>query len=160
MDTTVMLEYLVHADGAQLNNSADHRWAIHDTPPGKDFYDWQNRCISAGNVYNPFKVFIIPYFSNYLNQRSGNLQIDYDNTSNVEQCSQEAIGLCRVGDLSKRQGTLQISGKIADSDRISRRIWTDTRLPLTGPHSIVGKSFVLYDDHGPQARGERLACSR
>ncbi|XP_019756682.2 uncharacterized protein LOC109535239 [Dendroctonus ponderosae] len=141
MDTTVMLEYLVHADGAQLNNSADHRWAIHETPPGKDFYDWQNRCISAGNVYNPFKI-------------------DYDNTSSVEQCSQEAIGLCRVGDLSKRQGTLQISGKIANSDRISRRLWTDTRLPLTGPHSILGKSFVLYDDHGPQARGERLACSR
>lgn len=55
-DTTVMIEYLVHADGAQLNNSADHRWAIHEFPPGKDFYDWQNRCISAGDVFNPYKV--------------------------------------------------------------------------------------------------------
>ncbi|XP_050302289.1 uncharacterized protein LOC126740355 [Anthonomus grandis grandis] len=140
-DTAVMIEYLVHADGAQLNNSAEHRWAIHEAPPGKDFYDWQNRCISAGNVYNPYKI-------------------DYDNTSNIEQCNLDSIGLCRVGDLSKRQGTLKISGKIVDSDRVSRRIWTDPLLPLSGPHSIVGKGFVLYDDHGPKARGERLACSR
>ncbi|XP_030762415.1 uncharacterized protein LOC115887200 isoform X2 [Sitophilus oryzae] len=140
-DTTILTEYLVHADGAQLNNSADHRWAIHETPPGKDFYDWQNRCISAGDVYNPYKI-------------------DYDNTSNVEQCNLDAIGLCRVGDLSKRQGTMEISGKIVDSDRISRNLWTDSSLPLTGPHSILGKSFVVYDDHGPKARGERLACSR
>ncbi|CAG9760751.1 unnamed protein product [Ceutorhynchus assimilis] len=140
-DTTVMIEYLVHADGAQLNNSADHRWAIHESPPGKDFYDWQNRCISAGAVYNPYKI-------------------DYDNTSRVEQCDLDAIGLCRIGDLSKRQGNLEISGKIADSDRVSRRIWTDSLLPLTGTHSILGKSLVLFDDHGPKARGERLACSR
>lgn len=53
-----MIEYLVHADGAQLNNSADHRWSINELPPGKDFYDWQNRCLSAGNVYNPYKVSI------------------------------------------------------------------------------------------------------
>ncbi|XP_066247756.1 uncharacterized protein Rsod [Euwallacea similis] len=140
-DTTVMLEYLVHADGAQLNNSADHRWALHESPPGKDFYDWQNRCLSAGDVYNPYKI-------------------DYDNTSNVEQCNLDSIGLCRVGDISKRQGTLEISGKIADSDRVSRKIWTDVLLPLTGTHSILGKSIVLFDDHGPKARGERLACSR
>ncbi|XP_076266542.1 superoxide dismutase family protein Rsod [Rhynchophorus ferrugineus] len=140
-DTTVLIEYLVHADGAQLNNSAEHRWAIHESPPGKDFYDWQNRCLSAGNIYNPYKI-------------------DYDNTSNIEQCNLDSIGLCRVGDLSKRQGTLDISGKIADSDRISRKLWTDPLLPLTGPHSILGKSFVLYDDHGPKARGERLACSK
>ncbi|KAL1494603.1 hypothetical protein ABEB36_010175 [Hypothenemus hampei] len=140
-DTTVMIEYLVHADGAQLNNSANHRWAIHNSPPGKDFYDWQNRCVSAGSVYNSYKI-------------------DYDNTTNVEQCNLESIGLCRVGDLSKRQGTLDISGKIADSDRVSRKMWTDVLLPLSGPHSILGKSFVIYDDHGPKARGERLACSK
>lgn len=71
----------------------------------------------------------------------------------------ENIGLCRVGDLSTRHGTLEISGKIADGDRISRKVWTDPLLPLTGHHSVLGKSFVLFDDHGPKARGERLACS-
>lgn len=55
-DTTILTEYLVHADGANLNNSAEHRWAIHDFPPGKDFYNWTGRCLSAGPVYNPHKV--------------------------------------------------------------------------------------------------------
>lgn len=85
--------------------------------------------------------------------------MDYDNKSNVEQCSIASIGLCRVGDLGKRQGNLDISGKIADSDRISRKFWTDPLVPLTGHLSVMGKSLVLYDDHGPKARGERLACS-
>ncbi|KAJ8968153.1 hypothetical protein NQ314_002407, partial [Rhamnusium bicolor] len=138
-DTTVVIEYLVHADGAALNNSADHRWAIHEFPPGKDFYNWTGRCLSAGKIFNPYKV-------------------DYENTTS-EQCSMDTIGLCRIGDLSTRQGTLEISGKIADSDKISRKLWTDPLLPLTGHHSVLGKSFLLYDDHGPKARGERLACS-
>lgn len=56
-DTNVFIEYLVHADGANTNNSADHRWAIHALPPGKDFYNWTARCLSAGNVYNPYKVY-------------------------------------------------------------------------------------------------------
>ncbi|XP_011706613.1 PREDICTED: uncharacterized protein LOC105461808 [Wasmannia auropunctata] len=32
-------------------------------------------------------------------------------------------------------------------------------LSLSGPHSLFGKSLVIYDDHGPVARGDRLACS-
>lgn len=55
-DTSVLIEYLVHADGAILNNSADHRWAIHEFPPGKDYYNWTGRCLSAGEIYNPYKV--------------------------------------------------------------------------------------------------------
>lgn len=58
-DTSILVEYLVHADGANLNNSAEHRWAIHDLPPGKDFYNWTGRCLSAGPVYNPYKVSVI-----------------------------------------------------------------------------------------------------
>ncbi|KAJ8944218.1 hypothetical protein NQ318_014580 [Aromia moschata] len=139
-DTSIMIEYLVHADGAALNNSADHRWAIHESPPGKDFYSWKERCLSAGNIFNPYKI-------------------DIDNTSSKEQCNMDNIGLCRVGDLSTRHGTLEISGKIVDSDRISRKLWTDPLLPLTGHRNVLGKSFLLYDDHGPKARGERLACS-
>nr|XP_023029851.1 uncharacterized protein LOC111517802 [Leptinotarsa decemlineata] len=139
-DTTVLIEYLVHADGAALNNSAEHRWAIHDLPPGKDFYNWTGRCLSSGPVYNPYKV-------------------DFDNKTLNDNCNMESIGLCRLGDLSKRQGTLEISGRIADSDKISRKLWTDPMLPLTGHYSVLGKSLVVYDDHGPKARGERLACS-
>nr|CAI5853950.1 unnamed protein product [Callosobruchus analis] len=139
-DTSILVEYLVHADGAALNDSMGHRWAVHDHPPGKDFYSWQNRCISAGEVYNPYKV-------------------DFDNKTTPSLCNMDAIGHCRLGDLSTRQGMIDIAGKIADSDKISRKMWTDTLLPLTGHHSILGKSLVLYDDFGPKARGERLACS-
>ncbi|XP_017780045.1 PREDICTED: uncharacterized protein LOC108565217 [Nicrophorus vespilloides] len=140
VDTTMLVEYLVHADGSTLNNSMDHRWAIHVNPPGKDFYNWTARCLSAGPIFNPYKV-------------------DFKNETPSEGCSLDTIGVCRMGDLSTRQGTLDIAGKIVDSDRITRKLITDQNLPLTGFNKIIGKSFVMYDDFGPKARGERLACS-
>lgn len=42
-DTTILLEYLIHADGKNTNKSGDHRWAVHDNPPGRDFYNWTGR---------------------------------------------------------------------------------------------------------------------
>lgn len=48
--------YVIHADGSSLNTTDSHRWAIHNNPPGKDFYDWQGRCLSTNQVYNPYKV--------------------------------------------------------------------------------------------------------
>lgn len=56
VDTTIIVEYLIHADGSTLNKSLDHRWAIHHHPPGMDFYNWTARCLSAGDIYNPYKV--------------------------------------------------------------------------------------------------------
>lgn len=55
-DTTILIEKLVHADGAQLNHTYDHRWAIHTLPTGKDYYNWTARCLSAGDIYNPNQV--------------------------------------------------------------------------------------------------------
>lgn len=55
-DTSIFIDYIVHADGSNLNNSMEHRWAIHNFPPGKDFYSWQNRCLSTGDIYDPYKV--------------------------------------------------------------------------------------------------------
>jgi Copper/zinc superoxide dismutase (SODC) len=137
-DTTVIVEYLIHADGSSINNTADHRWSIHVHPPDKDFYSWQNRCISAGEIYNPYKV-------------------SYDIKAPQKSCSSSSSKLCRLGDLS-RFGTISIAGRKADS-RISRKIFTDSNLPLSGFSSILGKSIVIFDEHGPEARGERLACS-
>lgn len=66
--------------------------------------------------------------------------------------------MCRLGDLGRRLGTLKIAG--AKKYRgLTRSIHTDPNLALSGDHSIVGKSLVIYDDFGPTARGERLACS-
>lgn len=55
-DTTVIVEYMIHADGTSQNNTEKHRWMIHEFPPGRDFYNWSGRCLSAGKTYNPFKV--------------------------------------------------------------------------------------------------------
>ncbi|XP_025833804.1 uncharacterized protein LOC108743229 [Agrilus planipennis] len=140
-DTTVMVEYLIHADGSSFNNSADHRWAIHENPHGKDFYNWSGRCLSAGAIYNPYKV-------------------DFDNKTSPEKtCNLDSINRCRLGDLSTRLGTVAIAGRLIESDKVSRKVFTDPLLPLTGLYGILGKSFVIYDDFGPKARGERLACS-
>lgn len=82
------------------------------------------------------------------------------NENNTSQgCYSETTGVCRLGDLSARHGTLEVAGKKIDSDAISRKFFVDPFLPVTGPHGILGKSFVMYDDHGPKARGERMACS-
>ncbi|XP_015118809.1 uncharacterized protein LOC107042324 [Diachasma alloeum] len=137
-DTAIIIENLIHADGSALNNSAEHRWMIHNNPPGKDYYNWTARCLSAGAPYNPHKI-------------------EWD-PDHPERCSQEEVNLCRLGDLS-RHGTLDIAGRKAEGPRISRKLFTDSSLPLSGPNSILGKSLVIYDDHGPVARGERLACT-
>ena len=139
-DTFVIFEYLIHADGFTQNNTFDHRWSINDNPPGKDFYDWQNRCTSSGDVYNPFKV-------NYPKKKAEDL------------CQMNSKFLCRLGDLSYRLGHLTIAGNKKSAPMLSRKMFVDQNLPLSGPGSILGRSIVIYDDFGPKARGERLACS-
>ncbi|XP_050455769.1 uncharacterized protein LOC126853760 [Cataglyphis hispanica] len=136
MDTTIIIEQLVYADGNAVNNTADHRWMVHDNPPGKDFYNWTGRCLSAGSPYNPYKV-------------------EWKSDSS---CFIEEASLCRLGDLT-RHGTLKIAGRKANASELTRKLFTDTMLPLSGSRALFGKSLVIYDDHGPVARGDRLACS-
>ncbi|XP_008545809.1 uncharacterized protein LOC103570004 [Microplitis demolitor] len=138
MDTTIIIENLIHSDGSALNNTADHRWMIHDNPPGRDYYNWTARCLSAGNPYNPHKI-------------------EWD-SNHPERCSTNEITLCRLGDLT-RHGMLNIAGRKRDGPHLTRKLLTDMSLPLSGPNSILGKSLVIYDDHGPVARGERLGCT-
>ncbi|XP_053977399.1 uncharacterized protein LOC128875655 isoform X1 [Hylaeus volcanicus] len=138
MDTTIIIEHLIHADGNALNNSALHRWKIHNNPPGKDYYNWTGRCLSVGEPYNPYKV--------------------EQDSNHPEYCSTAEITLCSVGDLT-RHGTIDIAGRKLYGSLLTRKLFTDTMLSLSGPNSILGKGLVIYDDHGPRARGERLACS-
>ncbi|XP_044006416.1 uncharacterized protein LOC122851330 isoform X2 [Aphidius gifuensis] len=137
-DTTIIVEKLIHADGRSTNNSADHRWMIHDNPPGKDYYNWTARCISAGKPYNPYKI-------------------DWD-ILYPEHCTMNRLNYCRLGDLT-RHGHLHIAGQKLYGLNLTKILFTDSLLPLSGPQSIIGKSLVIYDDHGPVARGERLACT-
>ncbi|XP_017091861.2 uncharacterized protein Rsod [Drosophila bipectinata] len=139
-DTTMLFEYLIQADGSTQNTTFDHRWAIHSAAPGKDFYDWQQRCISAGPVFNPYRV-------------------DWGNRSADDFCQPHLPAMCRLGALDARLGRLTIAGGKRVAQKISRKMFVDGNLPLSGRHSILGKSLVLYEDNGPKARGERLACS-
>ncbi|KAK9501516.1 hypothetical protein O3M35_012226 [Rhynocoris fuscipes] len=128
-ETTILVEGLVYSDGTSLNTTNEHRWGVYTNPPGKDFYNWTARCVSAGPVFNPYKI---------------------NETTNAASV---------VGDLSAKLETLVISGskKLLHE---SRKLFTVDNLPLSGHHSILGKSVVIFDDHGPKARGDRLACSK
>lgn len=46
----MLMMFQVHADGSNVNNTFEHRWAFHEHPPGKDYYNWTARCLSAGKV--------------------------------------------------------------------------------------------------------------
>lgn len=74
------------------------------------------------------------------------------------ECINLNVGMCRLGDMFNRLGSLSIAGRKAERG-ISRKMFTDVNLPLSGHNNILGKSVVIYDDFGPVARGERLACS-
>jgi Cu/Zn superoxide dismutase len=139
-DTTVIVETLVHSDGISLNNTADHRWGVHVEARGKDYYNWTGRCLSAGEMYNPYKVI-------------------YDPKEADSVCSLSHPGFCQLGDLSSRHGKLNIAGRKVNGENLTRRLFTDPHLPLSGAASIMGRALVLYDDNGPKARGERMACS-
>lgn len=129
-DTTVIVEYLIHADGGTVNTTHNHRWAIHTQIPGTDFYDWQNRCLSTGDVFNSFHI---------------------NSIHEDESCSTN-------GHFSCGAELLTISGSYREN-YLTRKLFTLSNLPLSGPHNVVGRSVVVYDDFGPKARGDRLACS-
>lgn len=74
-------------------------------------------------------------------------------------CS-KSLKYCSVGDLSSRLNSLSIAGNKLYSIDISRRMFVDEYMSLFGINTIIGRSLVIYDDYGPQARGDRLACSK
>ncbi|XP_022116350.2 uncharacterized protein LOC110994148 [Pieris rapae] len=139
-DTTIIIENMIHSDGSNVNNTHEHRWAIHQFPPGADYYNWTARCLSAGKMYDPHGV-------------------DTDSRHPEQYCKVGMEGLCRIGDFNTRHGMLSVAGRKRDSERLTRRLFTDTVVGLAGKYSIMKKSLVIYDDHGPVARGERMACS-
>jgi len=57
----VYVESLIYSDG-NVNASFHHQFEVHDRIPDEDYHGWQNRCMSSGPVFNPFKVFSFKYF--------------------------------------------------------------------------------------------------
>ena len=54
-DTLVYVEGLVYTDGSK-NRSSSHAWHVHNEIPGKDFFNWTGRCLSAGGHFNPYRI--------------------------------------------------------------------------------------------------------
>ncbi|CAL4177305.1 unnamed protein product, partial [Meganyctiphanes norvegica] len=137
-ETMVYIPSLVYSDGSH-DDTGEHRWHVHEDIPGNDIYNGNMRCVSAGKHYNPYIV--------SLNQKV------------YGDCNSENSARCEVGDLVTRMGKLNVAGTISNG-ATTARFFTDTNLPLTGPHSIQGHSIVIHDDFAPIHQGDRLACSR
>lgn len=124
-------------------SSDKHNWMIHLKPTQADFYNWSERCNSVGDVFDPLQL-------------SSGISNDAYNKQCRSSLSQEPLR-CKVGDTATKS-SIKISLPIDYQDRI-RLFYSDMFLPLSGPHSIVGKSMVIYDESSPVQRGNRLACS-
>ncbi|XP_074600091.1 superoxide dismutase family protein Rsod [Brevipalpus obovatus] len=135
-ETTVLVD-LSYSDGSG-NDTVDHKWEIHEKFPGLDFYNWSSRCVSTGDVFNPHKI---------------------GSTRNyAKECSFQNPLRCVIGDLTaKSNHQLSIAGHRGST--LVKFFYTDPTLPLSGSTSIMGRSLVIFDEHGPKQRGNRLGCT-
>lgn len=137
-DTYVYVEPLIYSDGSK-NDTFDHKWHVHVNIPGRDFFNWTGRCLSAGGHFNPYKIDLEPRA--------------------YSECSNEHLPYrCEVGDLFNKHGSLSVAGRKRNGKR-TVQFFTDSNLPLSGPHSIIGKSITVHDDFAPEHRGNRMACT-
>lgn len=72
----------------------------------------------------------------------------------------EFLNYFNYAQLASALSTLSIAARKQRTVEVTRSLFVHPNLPLSGFHSIIGKSLVIYDENGPEARGNRLACSR
>jgi len=137
-DTAIYVEGLLYSDGGK-NSSDNHAWHVHEDIPGKDFFNWTGRCLSAGKHFNPYHL-----------TRDESVYKYCVSTKNPPRCE--------VGDLAHKHANLAVSGRRIDITS-TRRYFTDSNLPLMGPAGIIGRSIVIHDDYAPEHRGNRMACT-
>lgn len=137
-DTSVYVESLIYSDGSK-NDTFDHKWHVHNILPGRDYFNWTGRCLSTGGHFNPYKISL-------------------DSSIYSECVNEHAFFRCEVGDLYNKHEALRVVGRKRDAKNTAK-FFTDTNLPLTGPHSIIGRSITIHDDHAPEHRGNRMACT-
>lgn len=101
-----------------------------------------------------FSSFVSSYYLHLLPRSFPQVSTDEKQYQN---CGKDTPARCELGDLSARHGPLKISGTVKGADE-TQMLLTDTNLPLSGPHSILGHSIVIHDDHAPKHRGDRMAC--
>lgn len=141
-ETGVLVE-VYNPNSPKRGSSDGHNWMVHLKPAMADFYNWSQRCQSSGEVYDPVLS-----------------SIGLNNEVYARQCQASLMNeplRCRLGDTGLKSG-LRLALPTSHADR-ERHYYTDLFLPISGPNSIIGKSVVIYDEHAPTQRGNRLACS-
>ena len=106
-DTTIFVESLLYSDGTK-NDTFDHKWHVHVQIPGRDYFNWTGRCLSAAGHYNPYRV-----------STEDNIYNDCVNDKLPPRCE--------VGDLVNKHEGLKVSGKKKDSHK-TMKVFTDTNL--------------------------------
>uniref|UniRef100_T1J9S4 Uncharacterized protein n=1 Tax=Strigamia maritima TaxID=126957 RepID=T1J9S4_STRMM len=112
------------------NMSQGHHWSVYVNPVGYDatVTPFTDRCVAAGFKWNPYLV--------------------VDNIDDYSsECSIWTPFRCVMGDVSRRQSTIDIGG--------DTKIFSDPNLPLTGDYAIIGRSVVIFDKKGSV---NRFAC--
>nr|CAB3260413.1 uncharacterized protein LOC100175270 [Phallusia mammillata] len=108
--------------------TTSHNHHVHVYPVGED-------CASAGPHYNPSSVFTDGSYST--------------------ECSSSNPLRCELGDLSGKLSQIDISSTLVNSND-AKFFFTDSNLPLSGPHNVIGRSIVVHVAGGG---APRYACA-
>jgi hypothetical protein len=124
----------------KINNKVtqNHDWSIYVNPVGHDAsVEFQSaRCTAAGYRWNPTHI---------------QLADPNDRGFYGEECGKDYPLRCEIGDMSGRNGKLEVGGKAF--------VINDVTLQLKGEDwftSAIGKSIVI---HGPEGSADRMACA-
>ncbi|XP_041368352.1 uncharacterized protein LOC121382800 isoform X2 [Gigantopelta aegis] len=111
----------------EKTHTLKHNWHVHEKPISGDGKAATKVCSSVGPHYNPYMVNV---------------------TTGYENCKASNPLRCELGDQANKVGTYDMGG--------GKRVFTDVDLPLSGPYSVIGRSFVI---HVPDRGAGRLACA-
>ena len=137
--TDTSMEVRLKYPGKSNNKlTQNHDWSVYVNPVGHDAaVEFQSaRCTAAGYRWNPTHI---------------QLADPNDRGFYGEECGKDNPLRCEIGDLSGRNGRIDVGGKAF--------VINDVNLPLKGEDwftSAVGKSIVI---HGPEGSPDRMACA-
>ncbi|XP_038046810.1 uncharacterized protein LOC119721017 isoform X2 [Patiria miniata] len=129
-DTSIFVE-MAYADGS--DTTTGHDWHIHTQSVADDYISTNGRCSSCAGHFNPFGADLGP---------------------NYTECSPEFPQRCELGDLSKKHGQLTVTNQM--NLGAGKFFFMETGLPLSGVHSIAGRSIVI---HAADGGSPRISCA-
>ena len=129
-DTSIYIE-MAFADGSAT--TTNHNWHVHTLATGNDHIASNGRCVGCAGHFNPFGVEL---------------------GENYDQCSPAFPQRCELGDLGKKHGRLTITNRM--NLGMGKFFFTDIWLPLSGVHSVTGRSIVI---NAADEGSARISCA-